>query len=96
MTFIMLVRFLQARGNTASGEQSSFLRPVLHCRMCNRDDIHLFGLRRSRALFIYTVIYTFGLILWFGPYHCICCGHRRWTRFEWVRKLGRKQTLSKS
>lgn len=95
----MLVRFLQSRADAAPDEKPSFLRPTLHCRSCNRDDIHLFGMRRSKAVYIYSVIYTFGLIFWFGPYHCICCGHRRWTRFEmlkWFRKSAATQAVERT
>ncbi len=83
----MIVRVLQPSVEEKTTEREKFLCPRLYCSSCNREDYHFFGLRASKALFLYSIIYTFGLILIFGPYRCVCCGNRRWSRLSfWKRK----------
>ena len=93
MNLIMLVRFLQPTVEKPSTEEEKFLRPRLYCDSCNREDYHFFSLSGSKALFLYSVIYTLGLILIFGPYRCVCCGNRRWTRLSWSKLFRKSSTI---
>jgi hypothetical protein len=49
---------------------------VLFCLHCNRLENHTVP-NRFKWYYSLLVGFTFGAILLVGPFHCRCCGHRR-------------------
>lgn len=56
---------------------------VMTCFRCNRPDFHFHGLR-PRWYWSVLVGFSFGLVIFTGPYRCRCCGARRWMCWDFT------------
>ncbi len=55
---------------------------TIRCGTCNRDEVHVLLPSRERYTFGLTVLITLGLVYFFGPFQCVCCGNRRLFRYS--------------
>lgn len=62
---------------------SSKARLDLYCFSCNRRESHSHVLKR-KWYYPYIVGFSFGLIKFIGPFHCVCCGTRRISRLSTI------------
>ena len=63
----------------AAGARSSKLR--LFCFHCNRSEHHYNSLK-GRRFYFFLIGMTFGLVRYYGPFRCRCCGHTRLFKYD--------------